>query len=125
MALADAGVSRDEIQYVNAHATATELGDIAESAATMEVLGGKVPLSSTKGATGHTLGACGAIEAAFCLAAIRDGFLPASKNLESPDPRCAPLDFIIGSPRAERAEMVMTNNFAFGGINTSLILRRV
>jgi 3-oxoacyl-[acyl-carrier-protein] synthase II len=125
LSLADAGLSGDNIDYVNAHATATEAGDIAESTATMAVLGGKVPISSTKGSTGHTLGACGAIEAAFCFAAMRDGFLPPNKNLEKVDPRCAPLDYVTGAARRAKPETIMTNNFAFGGINTSLVLRRV
>ena len=125
LALADAGLSRDEIQYVNAHATATLLGDVAESAATLEVLGPDVPVSSTKGNTGHTLGACGAIEAAFCIAAMRDGFLPPSKNLDKVDPKCAPLNYVIGAAREAKLDTVLTNNFAFGGINTSLVLRKV
>lgn len=124
--LKDAGLAPEDVDYVNAHATATEAGDIAESHATMEVLGARVPVSSTKGHTGHTLGACGALESAFCLAFTRQRFIPQTRNLEQPDPRCAPLNFVRGAPLAPgRLEIVMNNNFAFGGINTSLLFRRV
>jgi len=125
-ALADAELQPREIDYVNAHATATEAGDIAESHATHEVLGPEVPVSSTKGHTGHTLGACGAIESAFCLAVAHAGFVPETRNLTKPDPRCAPLNYVRGGPQARpRLDIVMNNNFAFGGINTSLVFRRL
>jgi 3-oxoacyl-[acyl-carrier-protein] synthase II len=127
-ALASASLSAADVGYVNAHGTATELGDIAESAATRAVFEREVPFSSTKGHTGHTLGACGAIETAFCLAMLRDGFLPPTRNLDEIDPRCAPLDYVRGAVReapAASLSVVMNNNFAFGGINTSLLLRRV
>lgn len=122
-ALEDAGLGPDAFDYVNAHGTATELGDIAESQATFEVMGDRIPVSSTKSYTGHTLGACGAIEAIFCLVAMRDGFLPPTRNLEDVDPRCAPLRYLR---RVEdvKPRVVMNNNFAFGGINTSLVLGR-
>ncbi len=124
-ALKDAGTAADNIDYVNAHGTATELGDIAESIATLESVGGEVPVSSTKSNTGHTLGACGAIEVAFCLAMMRDKFLAPTRNLETVDERCAPLNYLRGDVRDARPRTVMNNNFAFGGINTSLILRSV
>ncbi len=124
LALESAGLAPDAIGYINAHATATDVGDIAESQATLSVFGDRVPISSTKGHTGHTLGACGAIEAAFCVAALRDGLLPPTRNLTDVDPRCAALDYVMGAPRPARPEYVMSNNFAFGGINTSLVLRR-
>jgi len=89
------------------------------------VFGARVPISSTKGATGHTLGACGAIEAIFSLIMMRDGFMAPTRNLTTVDPRCAPLDYVMGDPREARLTTVMTNNFAFGGINTSIILRAV
>lgn len=123
--LADAGVPGDEIDYVNAHGTATELGDIAETRATHHVLGERVPISSTKSYTGHTLGACGAIEAIFCLGMLRDGFIPPTRNLDEVDERCAPLDYVRGAPRQQALRTIMSNNFAFGGINTSLVLRAV
>lgn len=125
LALADAGVTPDAIDYVNAHGTATELGDIAESQATLSVLGPKVPISSTKGFTGHTLGACGAIELAFGIAMMRDRFLAPSRNLDEVDPRCAQLRYVMREPMQARPQVVMSNNFAFGGINTSLIIRRL
>lgn len=122
LALSDAGLGPEAVDYVNAHATATEVGDIAESQATAAVLGGRVPVSSTKGLTGHTLGASGAHEVAFCLAMMREGFLAHGRNLERVDPRCAALDYVVGEPRRARPRVVMTNNFAFGGINTSILL---
>lgn len=125
LALEDAQLEPQDIEYINAHGTATEVGDIAESLATLEVLGARVPISSTKGLTGHTLGACGAIEAAFCIAMMREGFLPPTRNLEHVDERCAALDFIQHECRQTKPSIVMTNNFAFGGINTSLILKKV
>ena len=122
--LKDAGLSADDIGYINAHGTGTEVGDLAESRATHAVLGDSVPVSSTKSYTGHTLGGCGAIESIFCCGMMRDGFLAPTRTLENPDPRCAPLDHIMGAARDAAPEFVMNNNFAFGGINTSLIFRR-
>ena len=123
--LADAGIDKGQIEYVNAHATATDLGDICESKAVRRALGERVPVSSTKGFTGHTLGGCGAIESVFCLAMLRDGFLAPTKNLERPHPDVAPLDFVIGPARDAKPVVVMNNNFAFAGLNTSLIFRKV
>jgi 3-oxoacyl-[acyl-carrier-protein] synthase II len=123
--LEDARIPRDHIDYVNAHATATDLGDPCESRAVRRVLGENTPISSTKGFTAHTLGACGAIESAFCLAMMRDGFLAPNKNLAKPHADCAPLDYLIGDPRRAKPRVVMNNNFAFGGLNTSLVFRAV
>jgi len=124
-ALADAGITPGEVDYINAHGTGTEAGDIAESHATLKVLGPDVPLSSTKGHTGHTLGACGALESAFCLSLMHERFVPPTRNLETVDPRCAPLNFVRGAPQPKaKMDIVMNNNFAFGGINTSLLFRR-
>jgi 3-oxoacyl-[acyl-carrier-protein] synthase II len=122
LALQDARLDASRIDYVNAHATATEVGDIAESRATAEVLGANVPVSSTKSFTGHTLGACGAIEAAFCIAMMQEGWLAPNRTLDAVDERCARLDYIGKEPRSARPRITMSNNFAFGGINTSLIL---
>jgi 3-oxoacyl-[acyl-carrier-protein] synthase II len=122
LSLRDAGLRPGDIQYVNAHATATQVGDVSESHATRSVLGEHVPISSTKGFTGHTLGACGTIEVAFCVAMMRDGFLAPTRNLRELDPECALLDYVMDEPRRVKVDRVMTNNFAFGGINTSLIL---
>ncbi len=121
LALEDAALTPAEIDYVSAHGTATDIGDVAESHATAAVLGLETPIASTKSYTGHTLGACGAIEAVFCLVMMRDGFLAANRNLEQLDPRCAPLRFVRETVAATPAR-VMNNNFAFGGVNTSLIL---
>jgi 3-oxoacyl-[acyl-carrier-protein] synthase II len=124
LALRDAGLGPQDIQYVNAHATATQIGDVSESHATRAVLGENVPISSTKGFTGHTLGACGTIEVAFCIAMMRDEFLAPTRNLSDLDPECAYLDYVTDEPRHQKVDRVMTNNFAFGGINTSLVLGR-
>jgi 3-oxoacyl-[acyl-carrier-protein] synthase II len=123
LALADAGLKADDIGYVNAHGTGTELGDIAESLATACVFGRGVPVSSFKGHTGHTLGACGALEVWMAIQMLREGWVAPTLNLEQPDPRCADLDYIRNKPRLKRVGYFMSNNFAFGGINTSLIFR--
>ncbi len=123
MALQDAGITARDLDYVNAHGTATDIGDIAESNATREVLGPDVPLSSCKSFMGHTMGACGAIELACCLAMLRDNFIAPNRNLDEIDPRCAVLNY-VRELQAKRLTTLMTNNFAFGGVNTSLIVRR-
>lgn len=125
LGLADAGLAPEDVDYVNAHATATEVGDLAESRAMSEVFGARTPVSSSKGFMGHTLGACGAIEVGACIAMMRDRFLAPTRNLEQVDPRCAPLDHVQGDARDARPRTLMSNNFAFGGINTSLVLRAV
>ncbi len=122
LALEDARLDKSRLDYVNAHATATAVGDVGESAASYAVLGDTIPLSSTKGFTGHTLGACGAIESAFCLAMMRDRFVAPSRNLDNVDPECAPLAYVTGDARDAKPRIVMNNNFAFGGINTSLVI---
>jgi 3-oxoacyl-[acyl-carrier-protein] synthase II len=122
LALRSAQLAPDRIDYVNAHATGTEVGDIAESLATHQTLGPRVPISSTKSFTGHTLGACGAIEAALCIAMMQEGFLAPNRTLAQVDERCAKLDYVGAQPRSAKPRICMSNNFAFGGINTSLIL---
>jgi 3-oxoacyl-[acyl-carrier-protein] synthase II len=124
LALADAGLDAAEIDYVNAHGTATDVGDVAESQATHRVFGGRVPVSTLKGHMGHTLGACGALEAWVALEMLREGWVAPTLNLRDPDPRCAPLDYVMGAPRELEARTIVSNNFAFGGINTSLVFRR-
>jgi 3-oxoacyl-[acyl-carrier-protein] synthase II len=124
LALADAELEADAVDYVNAHGTGTEVGDIAESEATLRVFGPRVPVSTLKGHTGHTLGACGALEAWISLEMLREGWVAPTKNLEHPDSRCAALDYVIGAPRELDAEIIVSNNFAFGGVNTSLVFRR-
>ena len=124
LALEDAGLTPDTIDYVNAHGTATDHGDIAETTATAQVFGSRIPISSLKSYVGHTLGACGAYEAWATIQMMREGWFAPTLNLEARDPRCAELDYITGEGRELRAGHVMSNNFAFGGINTSLIFRR-
>ncbi|MAK30013.1 beta-ketoacyl-ACP synthase [Acinetobacter sp.] len=124
LSLKDAGLSAEQIGYVNAHGTSTDQGDIAETQATAQVLG-KKPISSLKSYFGHTLGACGAIEAWLSIEMMqRNQYIP-TLNLDDVDPLCGDLDYITGQSRALGADIVMSNNFAFGGINTSLIFKRV
>jgi 3-oxoacyl-[acyl-carrier-protein] synthase II len=124
LALECAGVPASSIGYVNAHGTATDQGDIAESQATHTVLGAHMPISSLKSYMGHTLGACGALEAWITIEMMRDGWFAPTINLDSVDPRCAELDYVQGAGRELQTDLVMSNNFAFGGINTSLVFRR-
>lgn len=123
MALADANLPPAAIGYVSAHGTATDRGDVAESHATADVLGTGVPISSMKSYVGHTLGACGALEAWWAIEMMRGGWFAPTINLDTPDPECAPLDYVTGEGRDIRTGYVMNNNFAFGGINTSLIFK--
>ncbi|MDR2032889.1 MAG: beta-ketoacyl-ACP synthase [Azoarcus sp.] len=124
LALASAGLPPEAIHYVNGHGTATELGDIAESKATREVFGPAMPISSLKSYIGHTLGASGALEAWFSIAMMRANWFAPTLNLDNVDPRCAELAYITGDGLDLECEYIMSNNFAFGGINTSLIFRR-
>ena len=124
LALDDAGVDAGAIGYVNAHGTATDHGDIAETQATHAVFGARIPISSLKSYTGHTLGACGALEAWVSIEMMRSGWFAPTINLDNLDPRCGELDYITGLGRVLETDLVMSNNFAFGGINTSLIFRR-
>ncbi|TYB09642.1 beta-ketoacyl-ACP synthase [Aggregatibacter actinomycetemcomitans] len=123
LALKDANLSAQKIGYVNGHGTATEQGDIAETLAT-EAVFGKVPLSSQKSYLGHTLGACGALESWFSIEMMRDGWFAPTINLDNIDERCGKLDYIQGDGRHIETDYVMNNNFAFGGVNTSLIFKR-
>ena len=124
LALKDAQIEPRAIGYVNAHGTATERGDIAESHATHAVFGAGMPISSLKSYTGHTLGACGALEAWVSIEMMNAGWFAPTLNLEHIDPQCADLDYICNEPRLINTDYVMSNNFAFGGINTSLIFKR-
>lgn len=123
LALEDASLDPGAIDYVSAHATGTDLGDVEESHATWELFERAVPISSIKGATGHTLAACGALEAIACVEMLRGRFLLGTRNLEEVDPRCAPLGY-LDTARDGAPRVVMSNNFAFGGVNSSLVLRR-
>jgi 3-oxoacyl-[acyl-carrier-protein] synthase II len=120
LALHNAGLAPKDIDYVNAHGTATDTGDISEARATHQILG-HVPVSSLKGHLGHTLGACGGIEAWASLMMLREGWFAPTLNLTEVDPDCAAVDHLYREPRPINATYVMSNNFAFGGINTSLI----
>ncbi|MBI2380649.1 MAG: beta-ketoacyl-ACP synthase [Gammaproteobacteria bacterium] len=124
LALADAGLPPEAIGYVNAHGTATDKGDIAESTATAAVFGRRMPISSLKSYMGHTLGACGALEAWMSVEMMRNRWFAPTINLDEVDPNCAELNYIRGEGQVIDTELVMSNNFAFGGINTSLILKR-
>ena len=124
MAMESAGVTPDAVQYVNAHGTATEHGDIAESQATFRIFGQKAPVSSLKGHFGHTLGACGALESWATIQMMHGGWFAPTRNLKMVDERCGDLDYVLGDGRKLDIGIAMNNNFAFGGINTSLIFAR-
>ena len=124
MALDQAGLTAEQIGYISAHGTATDRGDIAESQATHAIFGSQTPISSLKSFFGHTLGACGAVEAWLGLEMMAEGWFAPTLNLENPDPACGALDYIQGSGRQLQIDYLMSNNFAFGGINTSLIFKR-
>lgn len=124
MAIKDAGISSGDIAYVNAHGTATDHGDKSESDAVYKVFNRAVPISTTKSYIGHTLGACGAVEAWLTINMMNEGWFHPNCNLVNVDPECAPLDYIKGEGREIKAEYVMSNNFAFGGVNTSLIFKK-
>jgi 3-oxoacyl-[acyl-carrier-protein] synthase II len=127
MALADAGINADEIDYINAHGTSTPLGDAAETRVIKYALGEenarKTPVSSTKGATGHCLGAAGGVEAMFCTLAVQEGVLPPTINYDSPDPECD-LDYIPNESREADVRVALSNSFGFGGHNACIVLRR-
>lgn len=124
LALDDASLPPSAIGYISAHGTATDKGDIAESHATARVFGNHIPISSMKSYLGHTLGACGAIEAWWAIEMMRSKSFAPTLNLVNPDKACAELDYIIGGGRKIDLEYVINNNFAFGGINTSIIFRK-
>ncbi len=123
-ALAIANLSPSDVGYINAHGTGTKRGDAAEGTATATIFGGETPISSLKSYLGHTLGACGALEAWFSIEMMNEGWFAPTINLTNPDPACGKLKHIQGSGMALQTDCVMTNNFAFGGVNTSLIFKR-
>jgi 3-oxoacyl-[acyl-carrier-protein] synthase II len=125
-AMRDAGVNANELHYINAHATSTPLGDKAETLAIKRALGDhayRVAVSSTKSVTGHLLGAAGAVEALFSVLALRDQVIPATANLENPDPECD-LDYVPLVSRQAKLEVALSNSFGFGGTNGSLVFKR-
>ncbi|MCR9212216.1 MAG: beta-ketoacyl-ACP synthase [Proteobacteria bacterium] len=121
--LDDAGLTSDAIDFVSGHGTATEQGDVAESQATAKVMVENPPIHSLKSYFGHSLGACGGIEAWLGIEMMKDSWFAPTANLENVDEACADLDYIMGQGRSIQVEYLMSNNFAFGGINTSLIFR--
>jgi len=127
MAFRDGGISADEIDYINAHGTSTPLGDASETRVLKMALGEenarKTPVSSTKGATGHCLGAAGAVEAIFTTLAIKRGALPPTINYEQADPECD-LDYIPNESREADVKVAVSNSFGFGGHNATIVLRR-
>lgn len=124
LALEDAGLEPAQIGYVNGHGTATEQGDIAETQATEALFGSRMPISSQKSYLGHTLGACGALESWFSIEMMNSDWFAPTLNLDHIDPRCGRLDYIRGQGREIDTDYVMNNNFAFGGVNTSLVFKR-
>ena len=128
MAFRDGGISPDEVDYINAHGTSTPLGDASETHVIKLALGEEVarrtPVSSTKGATGHCLGAAGAIEAVFTTLAVKRNMLPPTINYESLDPECD-LDYVPNEAREANVRVAVSNSFGFGGHNACIILREV
>ncbi len=125
-ALASAGVNLDQVGYINAHGTATPLNDAAETKAIKGAFGElayKVPVSSTKSMTGHMMGATGALEAIFCVQAVREGILPPTIHYQTPDPDCD-LDYIPNQAREKKIDIAISNAFGFGGHNAVLVVRK-
>lgn len=126
-ALKNAGLNRDQVDYINAHGTSTPLGDVAETVAVKSCFGDharKLAISSTKSMTGHLLGAAGGVEAVFSALAVRDQVAPPTINLVNPDPQCD-LDFVPNTARKMRIDVALSNSFGFGGTNGSLVFRRL
>ncbi|ATN35116.1 beta-ketoacyl-[acyl-carrier-protein] synthase II [Rhizobium sp. ACO-34A] len=127
IALSMAGIGADQVGYINAHATSTPVGDAAELAALERIFGaagGGVPTGSTKSATGHMLGAAGAIEAVFSVLALQNQLLPPSLNIDNPMPEAEGFDLLSGGARARDVEHVLSNAFGFGGVNATLVFSR-
>ncbi|AKV07586.1 3-oxoacyl-ACP synthase [Pseudomonas fluorescens NCIMB 11764] len=126
LALAQAGISADQVQHLNAHATSTPVGDLGELAAIKSLFGSdnKIAVTSTKSATGHLLGAAGGIEAIFTLLAIRDQIAPATLNFDNPDPAAQGVDIVHGKARPMAIEYALSNGFGFGGVNASVLFKR-
>lgn len=126
LALAQAGISPEQVQHLNAHATSTPVGDLGELAAIKSLFGAdnRIAVTSTKSATGHLLGAAGGIEAIFTLLAIRDQVVPATLNFDNPDPAAEGVDIVHGKARPMNIEYALSNGFGFGGVNASVLFKR-
>ena len=127
MAMRDAGVNPDQVDYVNAHGTSTPLGDLAETHAMKRAFGDhayKMMVSSTKSMTGHLLGAAGGVEAVFSVLALHKGVIPPTINLDEPGEGCD-LDYVPNVAREKELDVVMSNGFGFGGTNGTLVFRKV
>jgi 3-oxoacyl-(acyl-carrier-protein) synthase len=125
-ALATAQVNLDEVDYINAHGTATVLNDLSETRAIKSVFGDlayKIPISSTKSVTGHMMGATGALEAVFCTYIVNENLLPPTAHYQTPDPECD-LDYIPNQAREKSARVVISNSFGFGGHNAVLVIKK-
>lgn len=125
LSLENANLVPESIGYIDMHGTGTKHGDMAESLATEIVFGNNTPCSTQKGYVGHTLGACGALESIWAIQMMNDNWFAPTLNLQTPDPECGKLDYIMGEGREIKTDYVMNNNFAFGGINTSLIFKKM
>jgi len=125
LALEDAALPVEAVGFVNGHGTATDGGDIAETTATSRLFGARIPIHSLKSYFGHSLGACATIEAWLGIEMMREGWFAPTLNLEHIDPNCGELDYVCGDVRTTEIEYLMSNNFAFGGLNTSLIFKRL
>jgi 3-oxoacyl-[acyl-carrier-protein] synthase II len=128
MAMGDAGIGPEDVNYINAHATSTPIGDSSETRVIKLAMGDeqayKIPVSGTKGATGHCLGAAGAIEALFTTLAVHEGVLPPTINYDTPDPDCD-LDYVPNESRKADVKYAVNNSFGFGGHNACVVLKRV
>jgi 3-oxoacyl-(acyl-carrier-protein) synthase len=125
-ALRKAGIRPEEVDYINAHGTGTPLNDKTETLAIKTVFGERayeIPVSATKSMTGHMIGATGALEAIFCVMALREGIIPPTINLRNPDPECD-LDYVPNQARRKEVRIAITNAFGFGGHNSVLVLKR-
>jgi len=126
MALKDAGIPTDEVDYINAHGTSTPLNDALETKAIKDLFGNrayKIPVSSTKSMTGHLLGAAGCVEGIFTCLALHDGILPPTINYTTPDPECD-LDYVPNQARKAEIRIALSNSFGFGGTNATLVFKR-